>query len=331
MTRPLVSVCCLAYKHEKYISQAIDSFVMQQTNFQFEIVIGEDCSPDRTRKIIQQYADRYPHLIKPIFHQENVGAINNFLSVISQCKGTFVAICEGDDYWTDPCKLQVQVDAMLSAGRECSLSFHAATIVDATDESEKRVKRSARHDRIFQVDEMITGGGSLICTPSMMFRRDVLNNLPEYFKQYSASDYALSLVAASSGITIYLNRVFCAYRVNVSSSATTVMSGMDLSEALKYRINSIQMLNAFNALTFGEYSGAVKRKISQYLRVTICNSIASPSVKYSELKKHHSMLTRTDRLISYCTVLLPKGRILHKIISKLISHFYCLKHGIWIN
>ena len=107
---PLVSVFMMAYNHEKYISEAIEGVLMQNTNFDFDIVIGEDCSTDNTRQIILDYQRKYPGKFKLLLHKENIGAMANQQAVFSACTGKYIAICEGDDYWTDPYKLQKQVD-----------------------------------------------------------------------------------------------------------------------------------------------------------------------------------------------------------------------------
>lgn len=110
---PLVSIWCLAYNHEKYIRDCLDGFVMQKTNFKFEAIIHDDASTDNTARIIQEYADKYPDIIKPIFEKENQyskhdGSLNRIMK--EHMRGRYVALCEGDDYWIDSYKLQRQVD-----------------------------------------------------------------------------------------------------------------------------------------------------------------------------------------------------------------------------
>lgn len=106
----MVSICCVTHNHEKSINRAIESFLMQKTNFEFDIVIGDDCSTDNTLEILKSYRDRYPDKIKLIAAPGNVGTINNLIGCMSLCKGKYVAFCGGDDYWPDPCKLQNQFD-----------------------------------------------------------------------------------------------------------------------------------------------------------------------------------------------------------------------------
>jgi glycosyltransferase involved in cell wall biosynthesis len=105
----LVSVAMVTYYHEKYIRQALDSILMQNTAFRYEVVIGDDCSGDNTKSILEDYQKKYPNLIKLILRDENIGANNNLVDVYSKCRGKYIAILEGDDYWCDPNKLQNQV------------------------------------------------------------------------------------------------------------------------------------------------------------------------------------------------------------------------------
>jgi glycosyltransferase involved in cell wall biosynthesis len=109
---PLVSICCITYNHEKYIAQAIDSFLMQETDFDVEIVIGDDCSTDATPLIIEEYRLKYPGKIRVLPRKKNLGSEVNFIKTIQECNGKYVALCEGDDYWTDSLKLEKQVKAL---------------------------------------------------------------------------------------------------------------------------------------------------------------------------------------------------------------------------
>ena len=102
---PVVSICSITYNHESYIEEAIDSFLMQETDFPFEIVVGEDYSTDGTRQIIEEYLEQYPNIIKLITSDNNVGPNRNFMRTLNACTGKYIAICEGDDYWIDNDKL----------------------------------------------------------------------------------------------------------------------------------------------------------------------------------------------------------------------------------
>ncbi len=124
---PIVSVAVITYNHEKYIAEALDSILMQKVDFKYEIVVGEDYSTDNTRKILLEYVAAYPDKIKPLLHETNTGGLPNFIETLKACKGKYIALLEGDDYWTDPLKLQKQVDFMESH-REYNMIFHNAEV-----------------------------------------------------------------------------------------------------------------------------------------------------------------------------------------------------------
>lgn len=123
MIDPVVSICCITYNHEPFIANAIEGFLMQKTDYPYEIIIGDDCSTDKTREIIEEYANHYPGRIRIIASDRNVGVIANEHRVLTEAKGKYIAFCEGDDYWTEPCKLQRQVD-FLEHHSEFSVCFH---------------------------------------------------------------------------------------------------------------------------------------------------------------------------------------------------------------
>lgn len=107
---PLVSVCMCTFNHEAYITEAIESILMQKTDFSIELLIGEDCSTDNTREIVNKFVRTYPETIIPVFPQNNLGSTQNFLSLVQKARGKYIAICDGDDYWIDLLKIQRETD-----------------------------------------------------------------------------------------------------------------------------------------------------------------------------------------------------------------------------
>jgi glycosyltransferase involved in cell wall biosynthesis len=122
----ILSICMLTYNHEKWIGKAIEGVLMQKTNFNFELIIGEDCSNDRTREIVLSYSRMHPQIIRTIFNKNNLGLAKNFSQILTICKGKYIAICEGDDFWTNPHKLQYQVD-FLEENPNCTIVSHNAS------------------------------------------------------------------------------------------------------------------------------------------------------------------------------------------------------------
>jgi len=127
-----VSVVVITYNHEQYIRQALDSILMQNVSFAFEILIGDDCSTDQTAEIIEEYQQRFPHIIKAILRSENIGATKNLYDLFLKCAGEYIAILDGDDFWTDKQKLKIQIDFLKN-----NESFIACTqrysVVDEND------------------------------------------------------------------------------------------------------------------------------------------------------------------------------------------------------
>ncbi len=125
---PKVSVCVVTYNHEKYIRECLESIVTQKCDFDFEVIVGEDCSTDNTRVIVQEYVDKYPDIVKPLFHKENVGAVNNIILVYSMSQSKYICHIDGDDY-TLPNKLQTQYD-ILENNADCIICSHDMELID---------------------------------------------------------------------------------------------------------------------------------------------------------------------------------------------------------
>jgi glycosyltransferase involved in cell wall biosynthesis len=142
---PKVSVCMITYNHERFIAQAIESVLEQKTAFDFELVIGEDCSTDNTRTIVMTYSQKYPNQIRALIREKNIGTGQNLFKTINECKGQYIAHLDGDDYWTDPLKLQKQVD-FLDAHPSYSLCCHCYKIYD---EENKEWDRDDGNQKLF--------------------------------------------------------------------------------------------------------------------------------------------------------------------------------------
>lgn len=171
---PLVSVCTLAYNHAPYIRECLDGILMQKTDFAFELLIHDDASTDGTADIIREYEAKYPDIIKPIYQTENQYSKGVKISATIQfpkAKGKYIALCEGDDYWTDPLKLQKQVDFM-EANEEYSLCFHACDIKFEDGITPRKLYREWE-ERDYSCYEILKEW--TIPTASSLFRKDILD------------------------------------------------------------------------------------------------------------------------------------------------------------
>ena len=214
----MVSICCITYNHEKYIADAIEGFLMQETTFPFEIIIGEDCSSDRTREIAIQYKNKYPILIKIITSEINVGATKNFSRTIMAAQGKYIAICEGDDYWTDPQKLQKQVLFLESNHDYAMVHSDASCLIQTTkvyyqSNNKERLKRKIPSGYIY---EQLLINNSLI-TLTVVMRKTILQNamneLALQNKQWKMTDYPLWLEIAKHHNIHYIDESLGVYRV----------------------------------------------------------------------------------------------------------------------
>lgn len=168
-----VSIAMITYNHEKYIKRALDSVFSQEVNFEYEIVIGNDCSPDQTGKILKDYTQKHPQIIKNLKREKNLGALENLLDVIQNCTGEYVAYLEGDDYWISNDKLQKSVD-FLDGNSEYSLVYHDVEIVNNKEEKTGEL----RTKDISNLKEYLIGCDE-IPTLTMVFRKSILDKFGE--------------------------------------------------------------------------------------------------------------------------------------------------------
>jgi glycosyltransferase involved in cell wall biosynthesis len=226
---PLVSVVCATFNQEKYISDAINSFLNQETNFPFEVIIHDDCSTDGTRKVIDEYVENYPRIIKPVYQTENQFSKGKRpINLASKyTKGKFIALCEGDDYWLSASKLQKQADFLMN-NADCSAITHQTIKIFEDGRSKPQVFTKIEKDH-WELDDLIFG--RQYHTASLMFRSDILRN-NEIPDNIVAGDKAISFLLLSRGKIKYLPEAMAVYRKNsggISSWVTADIMAKDLN------------------------------------------------------------------------------------------------------
>ncbi len=240
MVKPILSVIVTAYNIEKYIGKCLDSILIQKTDFKYEILIGEDCSKDSTRKIIEKYLSDYPGLIRAFFHQQNTGYSENLCFLIENARGEFLFQVDGDDYILSDKKLQLQVD-LLKSHPECSMCFHNYISVDENDNLLNKNSFPFSGNQIFPRKFMWTntlGPGNVIAIRKMALPHP----LPGWVKQCSNNvDYVTHCLASASGDIYYLDETLTAYRKH-SSSITTLARKIFM---LEKNVMIIENLKAF--------------------------------------------------------------------------------------
>lgn len=291
----MVSICCLAYNHEKFIRQALDGFIMQQTNFPFEIVIHDDASTDNTAKIIKEYESKYPHLFNAIYQTENQRS--KFKSGMNprfnypRAKGKYIALCDGDDYWTDPLKLQKQVD-FLDTHKDYSGSFHNCNIVYLEKKlREKTFPDLTNHTIMF--NDVLKDW--LIPTASFVFRKDVLNNLSHTYAKLQSGDRLIHLLVANEGFIKFEHNIWSVYRIHDKSITETNQNFHNLNgqkNYLKLLISILPNLKAENKLL-------TRKQISILSRFIHNNSNFPEKLVYKLISiKHNSDLNWKGKILA---------------------------------
>ena len=214
MDNPKVSVCILTYNQEAYIGQAVESALAQRTNFRTELIIGEDCSTDRTREIVVDLARKHPDKIQLRLAPQNQGGGRNFVDLFHRCRGEYVVILEGDDYWTSPDKLQTQVDA-LDAHPRWAMCFHPAmNVYDDGRPSHLFPEEQTKSE--YTIYDLLVK--DFMATSAVMFRNGLFGKLPDWFADVVVGDWALHILNANHGNIGFLPEPMSVYRIHSGGS-----------------------------------------------------------------------------------------------------------------
>ena len=251
-----VSVAMITYNHEPFIAQAIESVLMQQTDFAFELVIGEDCSTDATRNLVRSYAAKYPNKINALLHSKNLGPAhspgkNNFVSVLKSCRGKYIALLEGDDYWTDPHKLQKQVN-FLDRESDFAVCFHNAKIIYENNAQEPQNYCPATHKKEFSLEDLL--GENFIPTCSVVYRNGLIEKFPEWFYKTVMADWPLHILNAQMGRIGYIENTMGVYRIHSGG----IWSGEN--EMQKFR-HTLALYKVFQTHLSIQYQPIIRKQI----------------------------------------------------------------------
>lgn len=230
-----VSVLMIAYNHERYIAQALDSILSQEIDFEYEIVIGEDCSTDGTRRILRAYEKNFPDKIRLLLREKNLGMIANFIQTFEACQGEYIAILEGDDYWTSPHKLHRQVH-FLENHPECSECFHNVEVITEGAPEKNHLFFSNEMKSFYKLEDI--AAGNFIPTCSTLLRSEQFNRFPDWFASMPMGDWPLHVLNAEKGSLGYLPEVLAAYRVH-AGGVWSSSSRIDILEKSLYVISVI--------------------------------------------------------------------------------------------
>jgi len=251
-----VSVLIITYNHEKFIATAIESVLNQRTSFEIEIVVGEDCSTDGTRKILEEFQEKFPDKIKLLLHDKNVGMHRNFEMVLTKCAGEYIAVLEGDDYWTDSLKLQRQVEFM-EANPDCTECFHKVTVIYQDKSQQSHDFPVGVTKAKFNLEDVVSS--FFIPTLSIMFKRSAIAKLPAVFYRITNPDWMIHVLCSEKGKVGFIDEVMGVYRVHSGG----VWSGISRVKVLKNTIKSAHVINAY--LNY-QFDNLLKRRIAGWHR-----------------------------------------------------------------
>ena len=296
---PLVSVCMVAYNHENYIRQALDSILSQKTDFPFEVCIGEDNSPDATRAICQEYADRYPDKIRlflrereTVFYWEGKATGSyNFVETLLAARGKYVALCEADDYWIDDSKLQTQVD-FLEANPDFAICFTGSKKL-----KRGRLRKANRHvpGEVTQLADIVKR--VYMPTASVMYRKTGIDEFSEIYKTVPYVDHILFCMIARNGLIKFIKTPMTVYRMHEGG----IWSSLSQAERLRSRI---QMREAITKLL--DKTHAAEADVSR-------RSTANECIKLSRLYFEDGEMERAEEYLEKALQASPE---------KVLSNFF---------
>ncbi len=319
MEEVLVSINCITYNHEKYIGQAIESFLSQETNFNYEIIIGDDCSTDNTKKIVEEYVEKYPNKIRLITDVKNVGARNNEIRIHNASRGKYIAICEGDDYWIDNKKLQKQIDYM-EKNQECTLCFHNAKKFDDVAQEYCGLMIDSKF-KSMEIGEEKFLELQFIPTASTVYRKEAKENFPNWYMNAIVGDLPSHLILIDRGYAYYIDEIMSAYRVNNINSVMNQwkLKHNSIEKKVEHFKKYIYIFDEFNKYTNYKYDELMKREIfrQEFLMYSIQGNYKK--VKEPKYKEFWNELSNKSKLKVILTCISPT--LYEKLIEWKVNKF----------
>ena len=259
-TNKIISACIITYNHENYIRECLEGAVRQEVSYPYEIIVGVDKSDDNTKKICEEFQEKYPNLINLVSHEIRLGMKGNSMNTINRCSGKYIAVCEGDDCWTHPSKLQRQV-SYLEENPDCSMCYHPTKVVYADKSKIDKIAgpegRMRQSSHKFSMDEVICGRLG-IWTAAIVFKSNVLAQLPSWTEKVTFGDVGLKLFCASKGKIGYLGpEAMSVYNRNVEN-AWSFQEGKSIEWEEKRLENHFQVLDYFDQFTNFNNHNAIK-------------------------------------------------------------------------
>nr|WP_314463547.1 glycosyltransferase [uncultured Clostridium sp.] len=294
----MASINCVTYNHAAFIRQALDSFLMQKTDFDYEILIHDDASTDGTGDIIREYAKKYPDKIRPLIQTENQYSqgIDNISGAFNfpRARGKYIFMCDGDDYFDSPDKLQKQVDYMESHP-DCTLCIHSAKIQLMGKAVTERLMRPYRKTTVITPEEIIDKASGYAMS-SMAFPARLVKELPDYYTDCPVGDTPLQLMAAAKGYGYYMDEPMSVYRVGVSGSWTAEGKKGNYAEKQQvYYERMKKIYQEFNIATAGRFKGSAMSASLRTYYQTMVNTRNFEEIMKPEFHRYYMELTAMNR------------------------------------
>ena len=237
MSNLQLSVCIITYNQEKYLPQALDSILNQEHNYSYEIIVGEDCSTDNTRKVLEDYATKYPDIIKPIYNNHNLGLLKNYYNVLSHCNGKYIMECAGDDYWL-PGKVQKQISFM-EQNNYVGLCYGKK--IDYIQNCNKKINTSCKgfteYSDLIQYNSIPAAS---VCIRNELLKK-YINEVRPLDKDWKMEDYPMWLWFSMNSKIVYMDNRFIVYRVLENS----ISHQIDIEKQLTYQKSVINIRNYY--------------------------------------------------------------------------------------
>ncbi|HEM8266253.1 glycosyltransferase family 2 protein [Providencia vermicola] len=314
-----VSCVCITFNQEGYIRDAINGMLAQVTDYKFEVIIHDDVSNDNTRKILLEYKNKYPNIIKLVLQTENQYQKGKKITplAVAEAIGEYIALCEGDDYWIDINKIQKQVKC-LEENKDINICFTSAQKLTHKNNLEEYAKHNVAKT-IYSTSNVIRGGGEFMPTASIMVKKTIINTLPEWYHIAPVGDYFLQIYSSLPNGALYLPQCTACYRINSIGSWTAQRKKINLNkienEASLYKaiFNTLSNLNID--------SSDIKYAISKQLY--ILSIVLIKNKEYSHARKliieswdYYKGINSKHTILFYMRNLLPLFRLLLKLLNK---------------
>lgn len=310
-----VSICCLVFNHEKYLRKCLDGFVMQKTDFEYEVLIHDDASSDGSPDIIREYENQYPNIFKPIYQQENKfskGVDISWEYQYPRAKGKYIALCEGDDFWTDTNKLQQQFDLM-EKDESITMCTHTVNYVNESGKPTGRVKPNPMGKDKYMLSQdfvrsMMQGDFYPFQTSSYFLRADVFKKLhykiPPFIRECKVGDVTLMMLFGYYGNIAYIAKEMSCYRVMAENSWSRRVL-LDNEKLAEHKANLVNILLKYDEFSGYVFHDEISERINEFRFDVYYFKCQYTEMKKEPYKKYYNKLSRKRKIYVFAHAKVP--------------------------